>query len=247
MAKSALPLIIGAGAAAVLLSKKKKKSGKGGGAGRWGVQVSSDCRTVDIVNPELFSQFLFGAFNELVETDPSLTLIQMTDALFGDVAPDCSGFPEDPQSAAVAELYAVIARAMGQYMVNDPRVDLTIGGLIDQATQTTFTDWYRAWRNYPSSDVAVVPSSEVSFSSDLSIYEIGPDWYKETVVPFVLVVSDSNRLDMAFEDFVASRGVMVGQFIAPISELPQDVDSVEDFLDKLEEAIDKATEEIVGG
>ena len=90
MAKSALPLIVGAGAAAILLSKKKSGKAKGGVAGRWGVRVSSDCQTVDIVDPELFNQFLFGAFNELVETDPSLSLIQMTDALFGDVAPGCS-------------------------------------------------------------------------------------------------------------------------------------------------------------
>jgi len=45
---------------------------------------------------------------------------------------------------------------------------------------------------------------------------------------------------------VANRGILVGNIIKPISELPQDKTVVDQFLDALEEAIDKATEELGG-
>ncbi len=252
MAKSssALPILAG-GAALILLSggkKKRKKSGGGSSGGvRWGIRVSGDCKTVDVVDAKLFNQFMYGAFHELVEADPTLTLIQMTDALFGDIAPQCSGFPEEPESDQVAELYAVIARNIGHFMVEDPRVDLTVGGLIDEATRITFLDWYRAWRNYPSSEVPIAPQDQVSFSSDLSTYEIGPDWYEKTVLPFVGQAGVEGRLETAFQDFVANRGVKVGQFVMSIAELPQGGEAVEHFLDQLEEAIEKASAAVSGG
>src|SRR5690606_4193050 len=113
---STLPLLAG-GAAVVLLSRSKKKSKKSNGS-RWGVKVSADCKSVTITDSKLFHQFMYGAFHELVEIDPTLSLIQMSDALFGDVAPNCTGFPGEPESAEVAELYAIIARNIGQYMVD---------------------------------------------------------------------------------------------------------------------------------
>ena len=245
---SALPIIAG-GAALLLLSggkKKKKKGTSSGGKVRWGIRVSDDCKTVEVVDVNLFHKFMFGAFNELVETDPSLSLIQMTDALFGDIAPDCGGFPEEPQSAEVAELYAIIARNVGQFMVADPRVDLSMGELIDEATKISFTDWYRAWRNYPSTEVPDAPSDQVSFPSDLSTFKIGSDWYANTLLPFVAQAGEEGRLETVFEDFVGSRGVLVGQFVMPISDLDQGEESVVAFLNELQAAIDQAQKEIVG-
>lgn len=249
MAKSssALPLLAG-GAALVFLGgkKKKKKKGISGGKSRWGIQISSDCMEVNVVDVDLFHKFMFGAFNELVDADPSLSLIQMSDALFGDVAPNCSGFPEDPESDQVAELYAVIARNVGQFMVADPRVDLTMGGLIDEATKISFTDWYRAWRNYPSSDPTAAPQDQVSFATDMSNYTIGPEWYTKTVLPFVAAAGEAGRAESAFEDFANNRGVKVGQFVMPISGLPQDEPKVVEFLNVLQEAVARAQKEIVG-
>lgn len=239
--------ILAAAAALAVVSDKKKKSRTSGGNVRWGVRVSPDCKTVDIVNPKLFNEFLYGAFDELVSVDPDLTLIQMTDALFGDVAPTCSGFPEEPESEHVAELYAVIARAMGQFMVTDDRVDLNAGGMIDQATKISFTDWYRNWRNYPSPELPDGPSDEVSFSSDFTTYVIGSNWYANTLFPFVQGAARNGQLDSVYNDFVANRGVLVGQFIRPISELPDEADAVEHFLDALEEAVAQAKSEVAEG
>lgn len=241
---SALPLIAG-GAAVLMLANGKKKKKKTSGNVRWGVRISDDCKKVDVVNAELFHQFMFGAFDELVSVDPSLSLIQMADALFGDIAPNCSGFPEDPESDEVAELYAVIARNVGQYMVDDPRVEMTLGTLVDEATKISFTDWYRAWRNYPSANVPSVPSDQVAFSSDLSDFEVGRQWYSATVLPFVEDAAESGRIETAFEDFVTNRGVMLGKFVMPISDLPQDEESVVRFIDELQAAIEQAQKEIV--
>lgn len=240
---SALPVLAG-GAALLLLSQKKKGKTQKSGGSRWGIRVSADCKKVEVVDSKLFNQFMFGAFNELVEIDPTLSLIQMTDALFGDVAPHCSGFPEDPGSAEVAELYAVIARHIGQFMVEDPRVEMNMGSLVDEATKIAFTDWYRAWRNYPSSEIHEAPSDQIAFPSDFSSLHIGKDWYRKTVIPFVEDAAKRGTLDAAFEEFVSKFGVLVGQFVMPIAELPQDKESVIQFLDKLEEAIEEARQEI---
>lgn len=251
MAKTgtALPVIAG-GAALLMLSGRKKKKGTSlpaSSGSRWGIRIVDDCKGVEVTDPELFNKFMYGAFNELVETDPSLSLIQMTDALFGDVAPSCSGFPEEPESAEVAELYATIARHIGRFMIHDSRVDINASKLVDEATKISFVDWYIRWRNYPSSDIPKAPENQVAFSSDMSTYQVGPKWYEETVVPFVASSGQEGRLETVFEDFVASRGVMVGRVVKPISELPQDSPIVNDFLDGLEEAINNASAQVSGG
>jgi len=237
----ALPIMAG-GAALILLGggKKRKLSGRT----RWGVKVSTDCQDVTIVDPVLFQKFLIGAFDELVSIDPALGIIQLTDALFGDVAPNCSGFPEEPESAAVAELYATIARMMARLMIEDPRVVAADTDLVDEATQIEFADWYRAWRNYPSSTVMKAPPEEVAFSSDYSKYEIGPKWYEATIIPEAEQAVREGRADSLFEYIVENRGVLVGQFITPMSELPEDKPAVEEFLDKLEDAIERAISEV---
>lgn len=237
--KSALPILAGGAAVLILSSKKNKKKDKSKSS-RWGVAVSSDCESVRVVDPRLFDQFLFGAYEELISVDSSLTLIQVTDALFGEVAPNCSGFPENPESSSIAELYAVIARAIASFMARDPRTKDSMGTLIDEATRISFTDWYRYWRNYPSSDIPEAPDAQVAFSSDFSQYQIGDRWFGEIIVPFVEESKENERLDSAFEDFYGNFGVQVGQFTVPISELPSEMDSVKDFLSKLKEAIDKA-------
>ena len=125
-------------------------------------------------------------------------------------------------------------------MVNDKRVPMNMSKLIDDATKISFIDWYRTWRNYPSPEIPAAPPSEVAFSSDYSSYEIGPDWYKQTIIPFTKNALKSDKIDTIFEDFIENHGVQVGQFVLPISDLPQDKPSVIDFLDKVEEAFDEA-------
>ncbi len=242
---SALPII--AGGAALLLVSGKKKRKKSGNPSRWGVSISKDCQTVKIVDPKLFDQFLFGAYDELAAIDSSLRLIQITDSLYGEIAPDCAGFPEDPQSSEIAELYAVIARAVGSFMVMDPRNDATMGAIIDEATQISFIDWYRAWRNYPTSDVPDILANQVAFASDMSSYIVGPNWFEETVRPFVQAAHDESRLDTVVVDFANNRGVLVGKFVMPIVELPPDEASVNAFMAELDAAMQKATSEVFVG
>lgn len=243
---SALPLVAG-GAALLFLTSGKKKKKSSGKRSRWGVSVSKNCNTVRVVNQDLFDQFLYGAYEELVSIDSSLTLIQITDSLFGEVAPECSGFPEQPESSEIAELYAVIARAVGSYLVTDHRTKDSMGSLLDEATQISFVDWYRGWRNYPSPDIPDRPSNQVAFSSDMTDYDIGPNWFEETIRPFVQRGQGEGWLDSAYENFVGTAGVMVGRFVMPIEELPQDVPTVQDFLAKLEVAIQTASAEVFKG
>ncbi len=244
---SALPLVAGGAALLMISSGKKKKKKASGHRSRWGVLVSKDCNSVEVVDSVMFQRFTYGAYDELVSIDPSLSLIQITDALFGEVAPECSGFPEEPESAEVAELYAVIARGVASYLATDPRTKDSMGSLVDEATQISFIDWYRGWRNYPSADLPNGPSGQVVFSSDMSNYKIGDSWFEDIVRPFVQHEQNEGRLEFAFEDFVNELGVKVGQFAMPIKELPQDAPTVQDFMNKLEQAIDMATAEVFKG
>lgn len=231
----------------MLLMSGKKKKKKSGNGSRWGVSISKDCQTIKIVDPKLFDQFLYGAYDELASVDSSLRLIQITDALYGEIAPNCAGFPEDPASAEIAELYAVIARAVSTFMVADPRNDATMGAIIDEATQISFIDWYRGWRNYPTSDVPDPLANQVAFSSDMSGYKVGPNWFEETVRPFVQAAHDEGRLDTVLVDFANNRGVLVGKFVMPISELPQEEASTQGFITELEAAIAQAQSEVFTG
>lgn len=243
MAKSALPLLAAGGAALLFVSSGSKK-GKKKKKGRWGVSISGKCKTITVYDADLLMDFLFNAYKELMEADPDLTVLQVTDALFGDIAPNCSGFPEKPESPAVVEFYTFIARHVAMFMVDDPAKDVTPKDMVDEATSIAFDDWYKQWRNYPSAEVQQAPSSQVAFSSDLSDYKIGSDWYTQNIKPFAEQAKAENRVDSAFEDYVENRGVLVGSFIQPISELPEGKDAVEDFLDKLDAALERAFGEV---
>lgn len=244
MAKSALPIIAAGGAALLLTSSGGKKKGKKGKRGRWGVGVSKDCKTITVYNSDLLMDFLFNAYKELIEADPDLKALQITDALFGDILPNCSGFPERPESPAVVEFYAFIARHVSMFMVDDPSISVTPKDMVDEATSIAFGDWYTQWRDYPTPELPSAPSDQVAFSSDFSSYKIGKDWYNNNIKPFVASELSDGRSDSIFEDYVDNRGVQVGKFVRVISNLPEDKKSVQEFLDKLEDAIDKAMDEV---
>ena len=244
MAKMSPIVPVAAAGAALLLMSKKKRRPSPGGTSRFGVHVSSDCQTVVVKDKDLFLQYLIGATKELIDIDQSLTAIQLTDALFGDLAPGCSGFPEEPESGAVVELYSTIARTVTRILAYDPRVQVSSEDFIDKTTAIAYNDWYKAWRNYPSAVVPGVPDGQVSFSSDLSSYEISPTWYENTVKPFVHEAVQQGAGDTAYESFVDQRGVLVGELVEPIAGLPEGNSVVEKFLDELESAIEHAVAEV---
>jgi hypothetical protein len=238
MAKgAAIPLIAG-GAALLLLSKGKKKTSTT--RKTWGVRVNSDCSSVEIVDKERFYAFLNTGFRELADADPNLTFIQISDALFYEVAPHCTGFPGQPESGPVADLYAHITTVVGRLMIADARFKMpSLGALMGEAEDVSLTDWYRKWHNYPSSSLPTTPPSEVAFSSDLSRFKIGPDWYDKTVVPFVTEAAAEGRLDTVLTDFM-ERGVAHGRLVTAISELPKTSPAVKTFLAEVEDAIQEA-------
>lgn len=246
MAKSsALPLLVGGAAALALASnkkKKKKKSSGGGGKIRWGVRVTPDCQEVIIENDELFSDFILAGYQELHDIDPNLDVIEISTALFGEVAPDCSAFPEEPESGAIAELFAFVMRRVAFYMVADGRQQNI--DLVEESMGIAFNDWYTQWRDYPSSKIYDFPPSQAAFSSDFSNYKIGKDWYRKTIKPFVIMASRQGKTETAFEDYVANNRVLVGEFERDIASLPQDKPAVDDYLDEVEAAIDRAISEV---
>ncbi len=239
MAKtSAAPLLLGAGAVAFAASKGKKRKSK---RGHWGVYVSKDCQTVEITNQMLFRDFVRGGYQELFDVDPNLDVLQISDALFGEVAPQCSPFPEEPESAGLAELYRSIVAGVTETMVETGNA--RIKGMLESPRAKEFAQWYMHWRNPPSSEIPDVPANEVSFASDYSQFRIGKQWYSETVQPFVMTLVQAGNAGNAYEAFINNRAVAVGRFLLPISELPAEAPMVAQFLEQVKTAVNQALAE----
>lgn len=239
MAKtSAAPLLLGAGAVAVMAAKgKKKKRPKG----HWGIRVSKDCQLVEITNPVLFRDFLLGGYKELVEADPDLGVFQIASAMFGEVAPTCSPFPENPESPGVAELYSLIIKSLTGFMVADRNPKIL--AMMDNPESKEFSQWYDYWRNPPSPEIPEAPATEVAFASDLSQYRIGSDWYEGTVLPFVMAFVQANGAAQVYEAFITNRAVSIGRMILPIAELPAESPMIVQFIGQVQDAIARAVAE----
>lgn len=239
MAKSspALPILVGGAAAMAMASKKKKKKRV---VSHWGVRVTSSC-DIEIVDSVMFDRFLIGAFFELIDIDSSLDVFQLTDAMYGEVAPDCSSFPEDPASPSAIDFYFLLLKFNSR--------GLLAKGLATKASLSTherspqFIEWYRYWRNPPSSEIPDVPKEQVGFASDFTDYIIGSKWYESTVKPFVAKKVAAGHGDVALADFARERAVAVGKTSVPISQLPEGPAVVGDFLGKLRAAVERAKSE----
>lgn len=237
MAKSTAPILLGAGAVAVLASSKKKKKKRG----HWGIYVSKDCQRVEVTNQLLFRDFLLGGYKELIGIDPELDVFQVTDAMFGEVAPACSPFPENPESAGVVELYSIIVKSVTGFMVADQNPNIL--AMMKDPRAIEFAKWYYHWKNPPDSALPDIPADQVGFSSDYSNYEIGKQWYTGTVAPFVRNMKQSGNGNKAYKAFIENRAVSVGRMILPIAELPTDRPMVTQFLEQVKAAIEQALAE----
>jgi len=236
MAKaSAAPILLGAGAVALAASKKKKKKRK---RGHWGIRVSKDCQLVEITNMSLFRDFLLGGYKELTEIDPDLEIFQVADSMFGEVAPNCSPFPEHPESPGVAELYRVIVKAVTGLMVADRNPKIL--NMLENPRAKEFVKWFDYWRNPPSSEIPDAPANEVAFASDFSQFRIGKQWYAQTVRPFVMALVQAGNANQVYEAFIQNRAVAVGRVILPISELPAENPMVAQFIEQVHAAVDQA-------
>ena len=230
-----VPVLVGGAALAVVSKKKKKKSGK---SSHWGVRVVKGC-DVEIVDPELFDRFLVGSFHELMEIDSTLDVFQLTDSMFGEVVPGCGIFPEEPASNSLVDFYFMLLKANTRALLTKGLA--TKSGISQNPRSKEFVDWYMYWRNPPSSAVPSVPDNQVGFASDFSDYIIGPNWYAETVLPFVRErISEGEDLLVSFADRSA---VAVGKVAMPIAQLPAGPETVIDFVDKLTAAIEQAKTE----
>lgn len=232
---SAAPLLIGGAALAVVASKNRRKKAKR--SSHWGVRVTSDC-AIEVVDPDLFQRFLIGSFYELTEADPNLDAFQLTDAMFGEVAWDCPIFPEPPKDRSAVDFYYTLLRSNVRNLVGVR--ELEPGQIAQNPRFAEFSEWYRHWRNPPSPEIPSYPKNQAAFSSDMSHYEIGPDWYGGTIKPFVHRQIQEGRGDMAFEDAIQHLSVAVGLMIVPIANLPAEAPSVGSFVAKLDEAVNQA-------
>ncbi len=242
MAKSAAPLLIGAGAIAVAATKKKKKKKRG----HWGIYISKDCQNVEITNSELFRKFVLGATKELIDIDPNLDILQVTDSLYGEVAPHCSPFPENPESPLLAELYKRIVAGVTDAMIRLGKSE-QVKAMVGSARAGEFSQWYAHWRNPPSSQIPDTASSDVAFASDYSQYRIGNDWYAQQVVPFVEAMAQAGATQQTiYDEFLTNRAVLLGRFYIPIADMPKE-QMVVQFLKQIQDAILKAFSEMQDG
>lgn len=234
MAKNAAPLLIGVGALALLASGKKKKAPSKPGRTRHGVFVADDCSMVEIRSQEKLRNFLNGAYRELRETDPDLDWFQLTDALFGDIAPDCGGFPEDPQSADVAEFYAFVLRTVAYKLIGDK-----LGNIIDIITDDRvgeFGNWYKEYVGGLLSDLPEgIPEDQVGFSPDYTKFYVGPKWESRTLIPGLKnLISSGNENPV--EMFMRTHNVALGRNFVRFIDLPPQEPNVQTVYNQIQTA-----------
>ena len=82
---------------------------------------------------------------------------------------------------------------------------------------------------------------------DMAGYKIEANWVEETVRPVVQAAHDEGQIDTVLADFAKNRGVLVGRFVMPIVELPQEEASTKAFITELDAAIAKAHSEVFKG
>jgi hypothetical protein len=123
MAKSAAPLLLGAGAIALFASQKKASAKP-----RFGLRVNTACQ-VELIDVDKYKAFLRGGYLEEIEDNPGYGPLELASALFADVAPHCHHFPEQPESMDVYRLYLNILGHMSTFLVEDGKyVYLPCGG-----------------------------------------------------------------------------------------------------------------------
>jgi hypothetical protein len=237
MAKSAAPILLGVGALALLASGKKKAPSRPGRT-RHGVFVSDDCSELEIRDQEKLRNFINGAYRELRDSDPELDWFDLTDALFGDIAPDCEGYPDDPQSADVAEFYAFILRSVAYKLIGDK-----LGNILDIITDDRVGDfgkWYKAYGGGLMSDLPKdIPDDQVGFSPDYTKSYVGPKWESKTLIPYMKNLVQAGS-DKPVEMFMRTHNVALGRNFVRFIDLPEQEPNVQALFEQIHAAFNTA-------
>lgn len=237
MAKVSAPLLLGVGAIA-LLASRKRGSGSGLGPGRMrnGVFSSADCKTLRVADYDRFNNFMRGGFAELRASGANLDNYAITDRMFRDTAPGCTGFPGVPESADVVMLYMTMMR-MVAYQLVEERIANAID-IISDERNAALTAWVNEYGGGPPNELpGNVPEDQVGFSPNYKQRFVGPAWVANTLEPFMASEGQGGRFgDDAYDRFVNGHNVMVGTSFVPIVELPMNEAKVAEFLDRILEA-----------
>lgn len=237
MAKSAAPILLGAGALALLAMSGKKSPSSKGGRIRHGVFVSDDCKTIRVANYDRFRDYIRGGFNELHEDRPELDWFGIAHRLFDDIAPDCTGFPGAPASADTVMIWTTVLRMVGYLLVED-----RLGNLINLVTDDRLqklAEWTQAYGGGVPGDLpADIPENQAGFSPNFSKSWIGPSWRSQTLIPFLeSEKGEGTTGDAAYDRFVNNHNVAVGTYHLPIIELPGNEPKVQEFLERISTAV----------
>lgn len=234
MAKSAAPLLLGAGALALFAVRKK-----GGTKARFGLRVNDKCQ-VEIIDEDKYKAFLRGAYLEEIEDNPGYGPLELADVLFADVAPHCHHFPEQPESMDVYRLYMNILGYVSGFLVDDGKMEP--GQILELREDSDFAKWSEYNLETLGAKWGALPENQVGFAKDHSEYRIGKNWEEETLAPFVMQGKKEGLTNQEIYDaFVDKKNVMVGEHkFVRISDLPQNEPAVEEFEERIIKGIQAA-------
>ena len=234
MAKTAAPILLGAGAIALLVSKKK-----GPTKPRFGLRVTSSCR-VELVDEDKYKAFLRGGYLEEIEDNQGHGPFELASVLFTDVAPHCHHFPDEPESMDVYRLYLNILGHVSNFLVEDGK--MKPAQILKLREDSDFSDWSERNLEALGAMWGAIPENQVGFAKDHSEYRVGEDWEEETLAPFVLQGKEEELDNQAIYDaFVAKKNVMVGEHkFVRIADLPQDKPAVQEFQEWIIKGIEAA-------
>jgi len=226
MAKSAAPLLLGAGALALFVAQKKVTKA------RFGLRVNGKCQ-VEIIDGDKYKAFLRGAYLEEIEDNPGYGPLELAGVLFADVAPHCHHFPEQPESMEIYRLYLNILGHVSTFLVDDGK--LKPSQILELREDSEFVKWSEHNLEALSAKWGALPENQVGFAKDHSEYRIGKNWEEETLAPFVMQGKEEGLGDQEIYDaFITKKSVMVGEHkFVRISDLPQNEPAVEEFEERI--------------
>jgi len=234
MAKTAAPLLLGAGAVALFVSQKKAPKKP-----RFGLRVNSHCE-VEVLDEDKYKAFLRGGYLEELEDNPGYGPLELASALFVDVAPDCHYFPEQPESMDIYRLYLNILGYMSRFLVDDGKVEPA--QILHLQRDSEFSKWSEHNLERLGETWGAIPENQVGFAKDHSGYRVGEDWKEETLAPFVIQGKEEGLDNQEIYDaFVARRRVLVGEHkFVRIADLPQNEPAVQEFQEWIIKGIEAA-------
>ncbi len=219
MDKKAL-LLIGAGALLLSAKKSGKKSSKKKVLSSNGLSISSDCKTIKIIDGVNFYDTIYKKTEEYKNINSNYPLIELSIKIFNDILPNCKTFPNEPTSNDAFSIYRNVVNyvILSSIYLNWKE----IFNIFTDKDAKALGHWYKKYENGIPDEIRLENESMVGISPNYKNMKIGSSFeeaFKSSIKEFT---EDGITKDELNTYATVAFPVLFGKTIMPISELNQD-------------------------